>query len=90
MNFFKILSFCLLLSSCSDSTNKKEYKSPEESFPGLFEEVQLQAVFPDSKTFVDCVPNYKPSFILSAYEEQKILTDFDLKTFVLKHFEKPV
>lgn len=90
MNFFKILSFCLLLSSCSDSTNKKEYKSPEESFPGLFEEVQLQAVFPDSKTFVDCVPNYKPSFILSAYEEQKILADFDLKTFVLKYFEKPV
>ncbi|MFT5884070.1 MAG: alpha,alpha-trehalase [Arcticibacterium sp.] len=90
MKFFKVLSFSLLLLSCSDSTNKKEYKSPEDSFPGLFEEVQLKVVFPDSKTFVDCVPKYQPSFILSAYEEQKALPDFDLEAFVLEHFEKPI
>ncbi len=90
MNSFKILFIPLVFFSCSKSGNEKEYKSPEESFPGLFEEVQLQAVFPDSKTFVDCVPKYQAKYILSAYEEQKEADNFDLEAFVLEHFEKPL
>lgn len=60
----------------------------------LFEDVQLANVFPDSKTFPDCTPkgiNNEESLqeIKIRYAEQKNLSDFDLKTFVLNNFDLP-
>lgn len=55
----------------------------------LFKDVQLQAVFPDSKTFVDCTPKRAVSEILSAYERQKKGPGFDLKQFVYQNFDLP-
>jgi alpha,alpha-trehalase len=55
----------------------------------LFEEVQLQKVFADGKTFVDCTPKINVEEILQLYLQQKDGTEFDLKKFVLKHFELP-
>ncbi len=62
---------------------------PEKDLGALFEQVQLQAVFPDSKTFPDCIPRTSPAQILQAYQQQKNQPDFDLKAFVLAHFELP-
>jgi alpha,alpha-trehalase len=56
----------------------------------LFEEVQLSCVFDDGKTFVDCIPKESTEFILQKYLQQKNDTDFDLKKFVLAHFDLPL
>jgi alpha,alpha-trehalase len=58
-------------------------------FGKLFEDVQTERIFPDSKTFVDSVPKSDPKKILSLYEESKRKDDFDLKKFVLINFLLP-
>ena len=52
-------------------------------------DVQLEPVFPDSKTFVDCTPKTEVATILENYITQKDQEDFDLKAFVLNHFDLP-
>lgn len=64
-------------------------QSPEELYGQLFVDVQLSEVFPDGKTFVDCRPKMAPSEILADYEAAKAQQDFDLKDFVLAHFDLP-
>ena len=60
--------------------------SPAERYQELFVAVQMQRVFPDSKTFVDCVPRSDPDEILEAYRSQHGAPDFDLCAFVHEHF----
>lgn len=55
----------------------------------LFETVQMNRVFPDGKTFVDCIPKRPISDILLAYDDEKDKAGFDLRSFVLQHFELP-
>ncbi|MBK8554364.1 MAG: alpha,alpha-trehalase TreF [Lewinellaceae bacterium] len=55
----------------------------------LFEEVQMQQVFPDGKTFPDCLPKQPVEDIYNFYLQQKDTTGFDLKAFVLSHFDLP-
>jgi alpha,alpha-trehalase len=56
----------------------------------LFERVQLESIFPDGKTFPDCIPKGKLEDILSDYKQQKTLPDFSLSDFVSRNFEQPV
>jgi alpha,alpha-trehalase len=56
----------------------------------LFKDVQLKAVFPDSKTFVDCRPKTDLHEIITAYDRVKDKADFDLREFVLANFDLPV
>lgn len=60
--------------------------SPADRYQELFIAVQMQRVFPDSKTFVDCAPCGHPEDILEAYRSQCSEPDFDLHAFVRKHF----
>jgi alpha,alpha-trehalase len=55
----------------------------------LFEAVQLNQVFADGKTFVDCVPKAPTADILYRYLRQKRDPGFNLKDFVLDNFELP-
>ncbi len=55
----------------------------------LFHDVQMAAIFPDSKTFPDCTPRTSWDEIISLYEKEKNKPDFDLKTFVGSHFILP-
>jgi alpha,alpha-trehalase len=55
----------------------------------LFEQVQLQKIFPDSKTFVDCIPKTDLSFIQDRYEEEKNERGFNLSAFVYEYFDEP-
>lgn len=55
----------------------------------LFEDVQLGAVFADSKTFVDCIPLQPIPVILEAYRQQRRQDDFDLTAFVTQYFSVP-
>ena len=56
----------------------------------LFEAVQLNRIFPDGKTFVDCQPKQSYDEILEAYHAENKKTGFDLKQFVLTHFDLPI
>lgn len=62
-------------------------KKPDELLGELFIDVQLGQVFDDGKTFVDCTAKYPYSDIRSNYQVQKDKKGFDLKAFVLEHFE---
>ncbi len=55
----------------------------------LFESVQMQNVFADGKTFVDCTPNLELAIIQQLYEEQKNEPEFNFSTFVSEHFTLP-
>lgn len=56
------------------------------AFEELFEDVQLSGIFPDSKTFNDCVPRFEKDQILKAYRDQKLFLRFDLKEFIEHNF----
>ena len=55
----------------------------------LFETVQMENIFPDGKTFVDCTPLSALSSIYALYEGQKDEPWFDLATFVHNNFILP-
>jgi len=55
----------------------------------LFEAAQLQSVFPDGKTFVDCLPKQDLATINRQYQVEKDQAGFDLQAFVLAHFDLP-
>jgi alpha,alpha-trehalase len=56
----------------------------------LFEKVQLENVFPDNKTFPDCIPKSSLNEINAQFLQEKDNTNFDLKTFVSAHFDLPI
>lgn len=63
--------------------------TPADVYGELFEQVQLDAVFPDSKTFVDALPNRPPEQVLSEYRQLRGQPGFDLKEFVAERFSPP-
>lgn len=63
--------------------------SPVKAYGELFKEVQINHVFPDSKTFPDCIPVKTPADIMVDYHRLKNQKNFDLKTFVLRNFLLP-
>ena len=48
----------------------------------LFQDVQMKQIFPDGKTFVDCVPKFSIEEINNKYEAGKKSNGFNLKEFV--------
>lgn len=78
----------ILLTSCVNYDNGKteefDYYSSQ-----LFIDVQLAAIFPDSKTFVDCTPKQPLIDINAIYIKEKNKEGFDLKSFVSEHYEMP-
>ncbi|MEK6477878.1 alpha,alpha-trehalase TreF [Catalinimonas sp. 4WD22] len=63
--------------------------NPAEQYGELFKDVQLAGIFPDSKTFPDCIPLHEPQTILEDYQQKKDKAGFDLEDFVLEHFQLP-
>lgn len=63
--------------------------TPADRYHELFVDVQLNRIFEDGKTFVDCSPRFDPTAILDAYRLRKQQPGFDLLAFVLEHFELP-
>ena len=102
MKYFILPIFCFLLISCKIE-NKEKLESAvdqvdtitneiihiDEALGPLFKEVQLSQVFEDGKTFVDCVAKHPFDTIVSKYNRQKDLPDFDLESFIYVNFEVP-
>ena len=63
--------------------------SPDIIYGQLFRDIQLNKVFPDYKTFVDCIPLLPAEEILTLYAATKDTPDFELKKFVEMHFKYP-
>ena len=86
--YFKtIIVICFLMSSIQAIAQKE--LSPKQIYPGLFEKVQLEKIYPDGKSFVDAIPKIKPAEIVAAYQKQKDLKEFSLKKFLNEHFSMP-
>jgi alpha,alpha-trehalase len=55
----------------------------------LFDAVQRERVFPDSKTFPDALPKTHPDAIMREYRRARAAPGFDLRAFVAAHFTPP-
>lgn len=83
----KIIGFGFLLFSFFISWSQQP-PAPDKIYGDLFTEVQMQRIFSDGKTFVDCIPKRKPVDIMYDYGLQKGPA-FNLKKFVEDNFELP-
>ena len=94
------LSILVLLAACKNETEKPqpalssvgiqvEIRTPDQLLGELFTDVQLIGIFEDSKTFVDCIARFPYDTITARYSRLKYSSGFDLKSFVLEHFETP-
>lgn len=92
---FSILSACRQNNPTENTVNTspnvetKQNLSPDIRYSDLFQQVQLQRIFPDGKTFTDMTPKYLTDEILEKYKTAKTTADFDLKTFVMDNFSLP-
>jgi alpha,alpha-trehalase len=90
-----ITALVLAFTSCQPSgsppasENTGKLRSPVELYGPLLEAVQMNRIFPDGKTFVDCVPKFPPAEVLKKYEQEKTKPGFDLKAFVEANFDPP-
>ncbi len=57
---------------------------------GLLAAVQMARIFPDGKTFVDCIPKKPWESIEQEFNQKKTLPGFDLKRFVAESFDNPL
>jgi alpha,alpha-trehalase len=69
---------------------RTELRPPSVEFGDLYREVEMQALFPDQKTFADAVPDKPPAAIMHDYERQRGRPGFDLRAFVTRHFMLPL
>lgn len=79
----------------SDNKQKAQFKNPKTPdllWGKLFEDVQLNMVLGDNKTFVDAVPKFSSDVILQKYQEaiKSKDTSFKLKDFIFQNFKVPV
>lgn len=65
--------------------------TPDVLYGVLFEDVQMNNIFPDNKTFVDCVPKRNPADIVKDYVAMKNnpLVKYSLRGFVEANFDLP-
>lgn len=82
-NWGYILPLFLFL-SCKTEAPKETAIDFYES--QLFQDVQINTVFKDSKTFVDLVPDRSYQELITLYEQEKNNPAFELNAFVKSHF----
>jgi alpha,alpha-trehalase len=87
--YFTLFFFHFIVFSLSVGQPVQSVLPPDKIYGALFRDVQLSRVFPDGKTFVDCIPRRKPADIVSDYEAMKGHAGFSLKKFVEENFELP-
>jgi alpha,alpha-trehalase len=62
---------------------------PAHDLGPLFHDVQMAAIFADSKTFADARARQAPDEIVARYGALRGTPDFDLRAFVAEHFQAP-
>ncbi len=65
-------------------------QSPDQLYDELFQAVQLQRIFSDSKTFCDAIPRrLGPNEILDLYRQEFNNSTFNLTSFIFENFILP-
>ncbi|MBL8268223.1 alpha,alpha-trehalase TreF [Steroidobacter sp.] len=85
----RVVCMGVSLVGASVALAQQSVPTPADVYGELFEQVQLNAVYPDSKSFVDALPNRPPEQVLSEYRELRKQPGFDLKKFVAERFSTP-
>jgi alpha,alpha-trehalase len=90
MKFKPLLHACTLLwVAAALAAPAPVPQQPSVLYGDLFDAVQRQKVFVDSKTFADAVPKDSPQHIMAAWNREKRAGGFDLRSFVAQHFTVP-
>ncbi|MAZ26951.1 MAG: trehalase [Cytophagaceae bacterium] len=99
-----IFTLTVILSSCknndkeqennaltAEETFSKKDEDPIQRYGELLEDVQMQHIFADGKTFVDSDPKHPADSILKWYKEAKKQSDVkvNIREFVTENFELP-
>lgn len=90
-----IIVACDAVVERNEIQNKKiilnqKWQTPDKRYGELFEMVQIQKLFSDGKIFANCTPKYSPQEIMRKFSSQKNTKGFDLKQFVMAHFDLPI
>jgi alpha,alpha-trehalase len=81
---------CFASTSTGAQTVGSGYTTPPSiAYGELYRDVELAAIFPDSKTFPDMIPDAPPAAIVDEYRAAKGSLGFDPATFVQQHFTGP-
>lgn len=91
-HFFFVSLLVLGLAACKSPAPQSSTlirMNPEKDLPGLFEAVQNAHLFPDSKTFPDCIPLASAEEIMTAYAAESKKPGFVLAEFVQTYFKLP-
>ena len=67
----KLARFACIVLWLATPAHAAEFATPAELYGPLFERVQLERVYPDSKTFVDALPVRPPEQVLADYEAER-------------------
>lgn len=62
---------------------------PSDLYGPLYQAVEIEGVFPDSKTFADAVPRLPPARIVAEFSAHPLTDTAALKRFVLDRFDLP-
>jgi alpha,alpha-trehalase len=82
-----LLVFATTLAAAADTSAPETFvATPAQLFGPLFQQVQMEALFPDGKTFADAVPNAPPSVILRHYRRADPRSRAALLKFVNGNF----
>jgi alpha,alpha-trehalase len=85
-----VSTICLTTIPVRAQTVGPAYTTPPSiEYGELYRDVELAAIFADSKTFPDMIPDAPPAAILREYSAAKTTPGFDLAAFVRKHFTGP-
>ena len=69
--------------------DSRQSMSPDQRYGTLFEYVQMAQVFPDGKTFADCIPKVPTDTILARFAANPRMKPRALKEFVTQYFNMP-
>jgi alpha,alpha-trehalase len=89
----KYVLFCLLWLNMQVTlwAQKPNMQTPDMIYGELFHDIQMARIFPDGKTFVDCVPKRPAKDIVADYKKIKNnpAIKFSLELFVKDNFDIP-
>jgi len=87
----KLFYFLLSVIFIHSVSAQIKVQTPDQVYGELFKDIQMSRVFPDGKTFVDCVPKRSPVEILKDYLSLKnnSTKEFSLEKFVKENFDLP-
>jgi len=85
----QFILFCFCAAAVSSTAQQTNYPpTPDKIYGLLFKDVQMQQVFPDGKTFVDCTPKRKVADIMYQYGMMRGVRQ-NMRQFIENNFNLP-